>query len=34
MVIALLFSDIFIPAALEMAIHGNNAHRFECKIVV
>lgn len=34
MVIVGLFSDIFIPAALEMSINGNNAHRFECKVVV
>jgi glutamate dehydrogenase (NAD(P)+) len=26
--------DIFIPAALEMAINGNNAHLFECKVIV
>lgn len=29
-----LLSDIFIPAALEMSINGNNAARFECKVVV
>ena len=34
MVLNVLFSDIFIPAALEMCIHKLNAHRFECKIVV
>jgi glutamate dehydrogenase/leucine dehydrogenase len=34
MVLIKLYSDIFIPAALEMAINQNNAHRFECKIVV
>jgi glutamate dehydrogenase (NAD(P)+) len=34
LVIVDLCSDIFIPAALEMSINGNNAHRFECKLVV
>jgi glutamate dehydrogenase/leucine dehydrogenase len=34
MVIITLFSDIFIPAALEMSVNGNNAHRFECRIIV
>lgn len=34
MVRIIIFSDIFIPAALEMSINKNNAHRFECSIVV
>lgn len=34
MVPLVLFSDIFIPAALEMSINKANAHQFECRIVV
>lgn len=30
----LKFSDFFIPAAVEKSLNGNNAHRFECKLVV
>jgi len=30
----LLYSDFFIPAAVEKSINASNAHRFECKLVV
>jgi glutamate dehydrogenase/leucine dehydrogenase len=29
-----IFSDIFIPAALQKTINMHNAHRFNCKLVV
>jgi len=34
MVIFTLFSDIFIPAAFEKSINANNAHKFNCKLIV
>lgn len=34
MVKAILFSDIFIPAAFEQSININNADNFKCKLVV
>ena len=30
----MIFSDFFIPAALERSINVNNAHRFEAKLIV
>ena len=29
-----IFSDIFIPAAFEQAINKNNAHKFQCKLII
>lgn len=34
MVNLLLYSDFFIPAALEKSINVNNAHRFQAKLIV
>lgn len=34
MVIIVLFSDFFIPAALEKSINVDNAHRFQAKLIV
>lgn len=29
-----IFSDFFIPAAIEKSVNAGNAHRFECKLIV
>lgn len=34
MVLFILFSDIFIPAAFEKSVNVNNAHKFNCKLIV
>ena len=33
-IISLTFSDIFIPAAFEKSVNKNNAHKFNCKLIV
>ena len=34
MVLIIWRSDIFIPAAFEQSINGNNADRFQCKLII